>query len=41
VDSRGLKRDGDAYVNDSYGKTPTNIDLTIHGGIGEIRLIED
>jgi hypothetical protein len=40
VDSRGLKRDGDAYVNDAYGKTPTNIELTIHGGIGEIRLIQ-
>jgi predicted membrane protein len=41
VDSRDLKRDGDAYVNDSYGKTPTSIELTIHGGIGEIRLIQE
>jgi hypothetical protein len=41
VDSRGLKRDGDAYINDQYGKTPTNIELTIHGGIGEIRLIQE
>lgn len=41
VDASGLKRDGDAYVNDAYGKTPTSIDLTIHGGVGEIRLIEE
>jgi hypothetical protein len=39
VDARGLKHEGGAYVNDQYGKTPTSIDLTIHGGIGEIRLI--
>jgi uncharacterized protein DUF2154/cell wall-active antibiotic response 4TMS protein YvqF len=41
VDPRGLKREGDAYVNDAYGKTPTNIELTIHGGIGSIRLLEE
>jgi hypothetical protein len=41
VDQRGLKRDGDAYVNDAYGKAAANVDLTIHGGIGEIRLIEE
>ena len=38
VDTNGLHKDGDAYVNDVYGKTPTNIELTIHGGVGEIRL---
>jgi N-terminal domain of toast_rack, DUF2154/Domain of unknown function (DUF5668) len=41
VDARGLTRDGDAYVNEAYGKSPTTIELTIHGGIGEIRLIEE
>ncbi len=41
VDSGDLHRDGSSYVNDSYGKTPTNIELTIHGGVGEIRLIEE
>jgi hypothetical protein len=39
VDASGLHRDGDSYVNDVYGKTPTSIDLTIHGGVGEIRLV--
>jgi hypothetical protein len=41
VDTSGLRRDGGAYVNDAYGKSPTTIDLTIHGGVGEIRLIEE
>jgi hypothetical protein len=41
VNAHGLKRDGDAYVNDAYGKSPTTIDMTIHGGVGEINLFED
>jgi hypothetical protein len=41
VDASGLRRDGGAYVNEAYGKSPTTIDLTIHGGVGEIRLIEE
>ncbi len=41
VDARGLHREGDAYVNDQYGKTPTSIELTVHGGIGEIRLLQE
>jgi hypothetical protein len=41
VDAGELKRDGGAYVNEAYGKTPTTIDLTIHGGVGQIRLIEE
>jgi N-terminal domain of toast_rack, DUF2154 len=41
VDVSGLHRDGDAYVNDVYGKAATNVDLTIHGGVGEIRLVAE
>jgi predicted membrane protein len=41
VDFRGLKRDGGYYVNDAYGKSPASIDLTIHGGIGQINLIDE
>jgi len=41
VDAQGLHKDGGAWVNDQYGKTPTSIDLTVHGGIGQIRLIQD
>jgi hypothetical protein len=38
VSTDGLTRDGDAYVNDAYGKLPTKIALEVHGGIGEINL---
>lgn len=38
IETDGLKRDGDAYVNDAYGKTPATITMNIEGGIGEIRL---
>jgi hypothetical protein len=41
VDQQGLHKDGDAWVNDLYGKTPTSIDLNVHGGIGEIRLYSE
>jgi hypothetical protein len=41
VDPQGLHKDGDAYVNDAYGKSANSIDLTVHGGIGEIRLLQD
>lgn len=39
INVRGLTRDGDAYVNAAYGKTPATIDLTVNGGVGEIDLI--
>jgi hypothetical protein len=41
VDEGDLHRDGGSYVNDLYGKTPTSIELSVHGGIGQIRLIEE
>jgi hypothetical protein len=40
VNADGLSRDGDAYVNASYGKSAQNIEMTVHGGVGEIDLIE-
>jgi N-terminal domain of toast_rack, DUF2154/Cell wall-active antibiotics response 4TMS YvqF/Domain of unknown function (DUF5668) len=40
VDADGLRQDGDVYTNDAYGKTPISIDLTVHGGIGEIDLVQ-
>ncbi len=39
INVRGLTRDGDAYVNEAYGKTPETIDMTVNGGVGEIDLI--
>lgn len=40
IEADGLRREGDIYENDVYGRTPTSIDLTIHGGVGEIDLVE-
>jgi len=41
IDSGGLKRDGEAYINDAYGKTAATITMNIEGGIGEIRLEQE
>jgi predicted membrane protein len=41
INAHGLQRDGDAYVNAAYGKTPASIDLTIEGGVGEINLVAE
>jgi N-terminal domain of toast_rack, DUF2154/Domain of unknown function (DUF5668) len=38
VTAQGLKRDGDTYTNDAYGKTPASIDMSVEGGVGQIRL---
>jgi len=38
VSSGGLHREGDAYVNDAYGKSPTTLEVNISGGVGQIRL---
>ena len=40
VDADGLTRQGDAYVNAAYGKASKNIEMNVHGGVGEIDLIE-
>lgn len=34
----GLRKQGDEYVNDSFGKSPHTIRVTVHGGIGQINL---
>ncbi len=39
VNARGLSRDGDAYVNDAYGKSAVTLRLNIEGGVGEINLL--
>ena len=32
----GLKKDGDAYVNEAYGKSPVTVKVQVEGGVGEI-----
>jgi hypothetical protein len=41
IDTDGLKKEDDEYVNEAYGKSPASIHLTVQGGIGSIRLIQE
>ena len=34
----GMKKDGDDYVNDAYGKSPVTVKVKVEGGVGEINL---
>jgi hypothetical protein len=34
----GLKKDGDAYVSEAYGKSPITVKVQVEGGVGEINL---
>jgi len=34
----GLKKEGDAYVNEAYGKSPVTVKVQVEGGVGEINL---
>lgn len=38
VSARDFKREGDAYVNDAYGKSHVTLRLDVQGGIGEVNL---
>jgi hypothetical protein len=38
IDTHGLKEEDGQYVNAAYGKSPTTIHLSVHGGIGSIKL---
>jgi hypothetical protein len=40
VEASGLQRTGDAYVNDAFGETETEVRIQLTTGIGSIRLIE-
>ncbi len=41
VDAHGLRHEDGEYTNETYGKTPATIRLTVHGGVGQISLIEE
>jgi len=41
VNASGLKREGDTYVNEAYGKTPATIRMNIEGGVGAINLEQE
>jgi hypothetical protein len=38
VDTEGLKKQGDYYVNDAYGKTTHSVSITVNGGLGNLEL---
>ena len=38
INAGSLKREGDEYVNDLYGRSPVNLRLDISGGVGNIEL---
>jgi N-terminal domain of toast_rack, DUF2154/Domain of unknown function (DUF5668) len=39
ISAHDFKRDGDDYVNDAYGKTPSTIRVKVQGGVGQITLL--
>ena len=36
-----MKKDGDRYVNEAYGKSPITVELHVEGGVGSIDLIPE
>jgi len=38
VQTEGLTKDGDEYVNSQYGKSPVTLHVNVEGGVGLIRL---
>jgi hypothetical protein len=41
IDAEGLKKDGNEYTNEVWGKTPRKITLDVQGGIGQIELVQE
>lgn len=38
INAEDFKRDGDAYVNDAYGKSKVTLEVHVEGGIGSVHL---
>lgn len=38
INANGFQKQGDAYVNDQYGKSPVTLRIEVEGGVGEINL---
>lgn len=36
----GLERNGDEYTNESFGKTPKSINISVEAGVGDINIVE-
>ena len=38
IHADGFQKQGDAYVNDQYGRSPVTLQIEVEGGVGEINL---
>jgi predicted small secreted protein len=38
INAKGLKREGDSYVNDAYGNSVVTLSVDVQGGVGQINL---
>ena len=38
IKAGGLRREGEAYVNDAYGDSDVTLEVEVQGGVGEINL---
>ena len=38
INAKGLRKVGDAYVNDAYGNSDVTLDVDVQGGVGQINL---
>jgi hypothetical protein len=39
IKAENLRREGNYWINEQYGKSPIDLRIEVHGGIGSIRLI--
>ena len=38
INAKGLKKEGDSYVNGAYGDSDVTLDVDVQGGVGQINL---
>lgn len=38
VNANGLRADGDAWVNEAWGRTKASVRVEVQGGIGEVEM---
>ena len=38
INTEGLTKEGNAYVNEAYGDTDVTLNVDVEGGVGEINL---
>jgi N-terminal domain of toast_rack, DUF2154 len=38
IDAKGLKKEGDSYVNEAYGSSDVTLEIDVQGGVGQINL---